>query len=87
MGLWVHQRLLRHINSLLFQQPLVVHFIFAPSFLEPMDPMSRLEALCGGSKFTALEAARVIWWRLGDILSYAVYIGLWLRMWVRTQDC
>ena len=75
MGLWVQQWVLRRVNLLRFRQPLVVYFVFVPSSLQPADPVSRLEELCGGSRSQALEAARVIWRRLGDNMSCALYIG------------
>ena len=64
-----------NVNLLLFRHPLVVHFVFVATFLQPADPVSRLEALCGGCRARALEAARGIWQRLGDNLSYALCIG------------
>ena len=64
---------------MLFRQPLVVHFVFVPSLLQPADPVSRLEAMCGGSRSFAIEAAQGIWERLGDDLSYARYIGCVVR--------
>ena len=75
VGLWIQQWLLRRINLLLFGHPLVVHFVFVPSPLQPADPVSRLEGVCGGSRAAALERARDIWGRLGGDLSYALYIG------------
>ena len=54
---------------------MVVHFVFVPTFLQPADPVSRLEASCGGCRARALGAARDIWWRFGENLSYALYIG------------
>ena len=54
---------------------MVVHFVFVPTFLQPADPVSRLEASCGGCRGRALGAARDIWRRLADNLSYALYIG------------
>ena len=53
----------------------MVHFVFVPTFMQPADPISRLEASCGGCRAWALEAARGIRQRLGDNLSYALYIG------------
>ena len=75
MGLWVRQWILRTVNLLLFWHGLVVHFVFVPTFLQPADPISRLEASCGGCRARAFEAARGIWLQLGDNLSYALYIG------------
>ena len=75
MVLWVEQWLLRRIKVPLFGNPLVVHFIFVPNFLQPADCVSRLEALCEGSRSTALEAARDPWRRLGSNVSCALYIG------------
>ena len=75
VGWWVQQWILRKVNLLLFRHPLVVHFVFVPTFLQPADPISRLEASCGGSRARAFEAARGIWQQLGDNLSYALYIG------------
>ena len=53
----------------------MVHLGFVPKFLQPADPVSRLEASCGGCRARALGAARDIWQRLGHNLSYALYIG------------
>ena len=50
VGLWVQQRVLWRVNLLPFWHPLVVHFVFVPSFLQPADLVSRLEQLCGGSR-------------------------------------
>ena len=75
VGLWVEQWILRKVNLLLFRYPVVVHFVFVPTFLQPADPVSRLEASCGGCRASALGAARAIWRNLGDNLSYALYIG------------
>ena len=75
VGLWVQQWILRKVNLLLFRYPVVVHFVVVPTFLQPADPVSRLEASCGGSRASALGAARAIWRNLGDNLSYALYIG------------
>ena len=69
-----HKRSSPKVNLLLFRHPLVVHFVFVPTFLQPAGPISRLEASCGGFRARALEAARGIWRRLGDNLSYALYI-------------
>ena len=74
MGLWVQQWLLRRVNVHVFRDSLVVHFVSVPSFLKPAHPVSRLEALCGGSRSTALRAAQVIWRWLGDSVSNALYI-------------
>ena len=75
VGLWVQQWILRKVNLLLFTCPVVVHFLFVPTFLQPADPVSRFEASCGGCRARALRAPRDIWPRLGDNLSYALYIG------------
>ena len=66
---------MRKVTLLLFKCPVVVHFVFVPTFLQPADPVSRLEASCRGCRARALGAARDIWRRLGDNLSYALYIG------------
>ena len=79
VGLWIQQWLLRRINLLLFRNALVVRFVFLPSFLHPADRVSRLEALCEGSRSMALEAAREIWRRLANNILYALYIGLVAR--------
>ena len=44
IGLWVQQWILRKVNLLLFRCPVVVHFVFVPTSLQPADPVSRLEA-------------------------------------------
>ena len=75
VGLWVQQWSLRKVNLLLFRCPVVVHFVFVPTFLQPADPVSRLEASYGGCRARALGAARHIWRKLGNNLSYALYIG------------
>ena len=79
VGLWVQQWILRKVNLLLFRCPVVVHFVFVPTFLQPADPVSRLEASCGGCRAKALGVARDIWRKLGDNLSYALYIGFVAR--------
>ena len=53
VGLWLQLWILRKVNLLLFRHPLVVHFVFVPTFLQPADPISRLEASCGGSRARA----------------------------------
>ena len=53
----------------------MAHFIFVPSFLQPTDLVSRLEAMCEGSRLMASEAAGEICRRLGTNVSYALYIG------------
>ena len=73
--MWVQQWILRKVNLLLFRHPLVVHFVFVPTFLQPADLVSRLEASCGGCRTRAFEIARGIWRQLGDNVSYALYIG------------
>ena len=49
--------------------------MFVPIFLQPADPVSTLQASCGRCRARALRAAHDIWQRLGDNLSYALYIG------------
>ena len=72
MGLWVQQWILRKVNLLLFRHPLVVQFVFVPTFLQPADPISRLEASCGGCRARAREAARGMWRRLGP--QFVLYL-------------
>ena len=80
VGLWVQQWILRKVHLLLFRCPLVVHFVFVPTFLQPAEAVSRSEASCGGCRARAPEAARGIWQRLGDNLSYALYFGFVARL-------
>ena len=41
VGLWVQQWVLRRVNLLPFRHPRVVHFVFVPSLLQPVDRVSR----------------------------------------------
>ena len=56
VGLWVQQWLLRRINVWLFRRPLVVHFVFVQSFLQPAGPLLQFEA-GGGSRAVAADTA------------------------------
>ena len=60
VGLWTHEWVLAKVNLLFFRHPLVVQFVFVATFLQPADPVSRLEASCGGCRAHAFETARGI---------------------------
>ena len=82
-GLWVQQWILRNVNLLLFRHPLVVHFVFVPTFLQPVDPISGLEVSCGGCIARALEPTHGIFGGWGPIYPLPCLSGQWPGMWVK----
>ena len=43
VGWGVQRWVLRKVNLLMFRHPVAVHLVFVPSFLQPADPVSRVE--------------------------------------------
>jgi hypothetical protein len=66
IGLKLQQRLLRGLVGLLTKSPVTLLFVWVPSALQPADPLSRIGAMCAGSREEATRRARITWGELQD---------------------
>ena len=83
VGLWVQQWILRKVNLQLFRCPLVVHFVFVPTSLQPADPVSRsVRRRVGGAGHGHWRPPAVFGGGSETTFSMPYVLGLWPGMWV-----